>query len=308
MKTSVVRYSMNRTMIQAKWETGVQLPVSPRGVITGFSRQARKRLFDWIHTIDLERAGRALFFSATYGQAFPDGKTSKKHLDTFFKRLVRAYPSVSALWRMEYQERGAIHYHMILWGASFIPKEDLQEMWAEVVGVKFWDHKTDTPRYPFTRVEAIRSTRGVLWYVGKYIGKIDDVGTPDTKAAAGGVKSEIGEAGGTEAPRAPSGFNSSAYLTGGYRDGRFWGVVNRRALPRDLMQRVLSMPCGEMTDAVAAFVGIDRFGKNSQYHKGSWTVYLNEGESAGEVLQRMLDTGLIINESGMFKHVKANAC
>ena len=102
---------------------------------------------------------------------------------------------------MEFQERGAIHFHIIFFECPYIPKEKIQEIWAEI-----------TLSYrPFTRIERIFSHKKIMNYVAKYVGKIN--------------KNDEN-----------SGFNYPTYLSAyqkyhGQKIGRVWGYLNKCDLP-----------------------------------------------------------------------------
>jgi hypothetical protein len=69
---------------------------------------------------------KAFSVTLTYPRSWPrDPATWKKDLDTFGKRLRRRYPTLSAVWRMEFQGRGAPHFHLIL----FLPRP-LRPPWS----------------------------------------------------------------------------------------------------------------------------------------------------------------------------------
>jgi len=104
---------------------------------------------------------------------------------------------VSAVWRLEFQERGAPHFHILLFGLPFVPKGLIQKWWGEVIGCD----------RPFTRIEAVRSWRGVLGYAAKYMAKV-----------AGGL-------------------DYVAYLSA---VGRLWGVWCRAMLPWAAAVRVVA--------------------------------------------------------------------
>jgi len=172
-------------------------PPQKRGNIKGFSKSARKRLFELFHKMIVVQF---LFVTVTYGQKFPDGKTSKRHLKMFIQRLKRKYPRVAGVWRIEFQKRHAPHYHLLLTNVRYIPKEEILAMWEGVIGERFKNQTGAT----FTRVEAIKSKKHALSYVSKYVGKV-----AQREARA-------------------SGFNSVSYQTA---CGKHWGVIGREYLP-----------------------------------------------------------------------------
>jgi len=182
---------------------------TPRGAITCFSRRSRNRLLELTARLLIDQG--ATFITLTYGQAYPKERVAKRHLATILKRIRRKYPKASGVWRMEYQRRGAPHFHLLLFNCPFIYKGAIAHWWFEIVGNKFCDNKTLTPKPPFTRIEFCDSARKVTRYVSKYVAKV------------------------TPRDRAEGGFNSVPYLTGGVSDddfiGRFWGVFNRAELP-----------------------------------------------------------------------------
>jgi len=93
---------------------------------------------------------------------------------------------------LEYQERGAPHYHIIL-GLTYVPYDYIARIWYEIVGSGDEAHLAAG-----TRVEAIRSRNGVLYYASKYCAKVSGAPLEET--------------------------------------GRVWGVVGRRHLPVDVVR------------------------------------------------------------------------
>lgn len=176
-----------------------------RGSISEFSRKSRKRLFDLLNSFD-KSVEKAIFITLTYGQAWPEGKTAKRHLDNFIKRMMRFAPGCSGVWRLEYQQRGAPHFHLLLFNMPFWKKEDVAKAWSEIIGDEYCDHSGPEIRAPFTRIEACMSYKHITRYLSKYVAKRD--------AGVGLTFSH----------------NSLP--------GRFWGVINREALPLAPLQEI----------------------------------------------------------------------
>lgn len=86
-------------------------PGDLRGEITGFSQASKRRL-----KFTAANAFPSLVsqYGMTYHKATPDGRTVKKHLDTFLKALQRKFPQVRYLWILEFQTRKTPHYHLFL--------------------------------------------------------------------------------------------------------------------------------------------------------------------------------------------------
>ena len=196
-----------------------------RSLVTEFSRASRLRLLQKMATIKSSGL-KSVFLTLTYGQEFPSPREAKRHLDNFMKRIKRHHDCVSGFWRLEFQERGAPHFHLLLFGLPFVPKETLATLWGEIVGQRYWDNSVFPMRPPFTRIEALASHKHASRYVAKYVAKSDAVG---------------------------SGFNIASYLTAeGHfihpvtledcgSIGRFWGVFNASCLPlADLVEIIVN--------------------------------------------------------------------
>ena len=76
----------------------------------------------------------------TYPHEYPDDPDiCKRHLKALRKRLLRMYGPFAALWRMGIQNRGAWHFHLLLFvGSSVGPISELRRFisssWYEVTG------------------------------------------------------------------------------------------------------------------------------------------------------------------------------
>ena len=139
---------------------------TPRGKIGGFSAKSRGRLISLC--AQLNRVLHALFLTLTWpGIWNPDPKVWKTCLDTFLKRLHRAFPECSGIWKLEPQQRLAPHFHMLLFGVEFIHHSILARWWYEIVGSGDERHLQAG-----ISIEAVRSREGVMHYASKlYMGK-----------------------------------------------------------------------------------------------------------------------------------------
>jgi hypothetical protein len=101
------------------------------------------------------------------GQYAESPEIWKNDLDNFLRRLARRFEHASGVWKLEPQRRGAPHFHLLVWGASY---HDLLQWvsaaWYEVVGSNDERHLRAG-----TRVEMVRSYSGVRSYAAKYLGK-----------------------------------------------------------------------------------------------------------------------------------------
>lgn len=56
------------------------------------------------------------FVTLTYPAKFPTVSRAKRDLKVFQQRLIRRFPGSGGIWKLEPQERGAPHYHLLIWG------------------------------------------------------------------------------------------------------------------------------------------------------------------------------------------------
>lgn len=163
-----------------------------RKMIAEFSRKSRLRLLKLVTRLEKNASGKFLTF--TYRENMQDHTEAKVHLDLLLRYLKYHYKQGAFLWRMEYQKRGAIHFHVIAFNVAWIDIDALTAYWQEMTG---------DDSYP--DVEAIHNRRKAMYYVSKYVAKHE--------------RTDI------------SGFISEPYSEKPQFFGRFWGVVNRKNLP-----------------------------------------------------------------------------
>lgn len=174
-----------------------------RGDVTVFSAGSRMRLLRKLARVSPPAVNgfrhRCTFLTLTT-RAIHHPRQYKEFMRAFFKRLGRKAPSLAAIWRLEFQERGAPHLHLILYNVQWFDKKWIQNAWGEIVGQD----------RPWTRIESVRSYKHLMSYASKYAAKV-----------------------------ASYGFNSVAYRAEGEKiseyghlsPGRVWGVFNKDGLP-----------------------------------------------------------------------------
>lgn len=178
------------------------IPPGKRGNVETFSEQSRMRMLRKLARLSPSaRDGfrhRCSFLTLTTRGIYHP-RQIKEWMRAFLKRMARKWSSVSAVWRLEYQKRGAPHLHLVIYNVPYIPKDGIQAAWGEIVGED----------RPFTRIESIRSYKHLMSYVSKYAAKVQE-----------------------------GGFNTAAYQAANpesaYADespGRVWGMFNRKNLP-----------------------------------------------------------------------------
>lgn len=168
---SIIKVSKNRTCPQ----TGGGV----RGVCKGFSRGSRTRLMSTIAGVRRD-AELPCFVTLTYPNSFPEPKQSKKHLKAFVMRAKRAFPEVGIIWKLEPQQRGAPHYHLLVWGASqSVLRAFVPIAWHEIAGggdpLHLLWHEGKLSNGNKHCVQKVRSFKGVWYYASKYLGKTFEV-------------------------------------------------------------------------------------------------------------------------------------
>lgn len=139
-----------------------------RGSITLFSRPSQQRLRVLLASVNRDKAVYLpLLVTLTYPATWsPSPSDWKRDLDAFSKRLAREYPDAAAVWVLEFQQRGAPHFHLVVFGVPRIDYKWLARAWYEVVGSGDEKHLRAG-----TRVEQARKWNALQAYVSKYVSK-----------------------------------------------------------------------------------------------------------------------------------------
>lgn len=137
-----------------------------RGAITEFSVASRRNFRKKLGKIKKEEM--PILVGLTYpGQFVKEPRKWKRDLRKFNERLVYEFGNVAEVWKLEPQKRAAPHFHLLIWGVSYI---DLlvfcNRAWYEVVGSSDYDHLIHG-----AKVEKVKNWSGVMTYVAKYVGK-----------------------------------------------------------------------------------------------------------------------------------------
>lgn len=167
-----------------------------RSRIRSFSPKSRVRLMRFMARLKMNGV-RATFMTLTF-KGYPSNAEAKRCLHAFMAVLSRSYPEASAVWRMEYQKRGSIHFHLLVFNLPFWDWKEILSTWKRIT------HQSVAR----IDVQLIRTRKGVMYYVSKYIGKVDK-------------------------KHGSTFFISPPYLHGGrkWKKGRFWGYHNKKLLP-----------------------------------------------------------------------------
>lgn len=148
---------------------------SPRGRIQEWSASSRSRLKHTLGRLQREALGRALVVTLTYPGEFPapeDHAVYKSHLHTFTTALRRHWPACSGLWKLEFQKRGAAHYHLMLFGLRDEPLEALRA-WTRDTWYRIAHNGDSHLGAAGTQVDPIHSVGGSMHYFTRYLAKGD---------------------------------------------------------------------------------------------------------------------------------------
>jgi hypothetical protein len=169
------QYYENASLIKSsKGEVCERKGGGKRGKVNGFSKNSRRRLMRVIAKVRKD-ACLPNFVTLTYPNKFPTVDRAKRDLKVFLQRLVYSFPGCGYIWKLEPQERGAAHFHMMVWGI----KENILFQWVvnnwfEIAGDGDPLHKlfhAGALKGSQPCVQAVRSWKGVWSYASKYLGK-----------------------------------------------------------------------------------------------------------------------------------------
>ena len=156
-----------------------------RGLVTEFSHKSRRRLQRTLATMKLSAVAYtmaltlpgcdvALFQHAEVMEAF--AKVSRR------LSASKRFPGVSGFWKRELQSRGAIHYHLILYGLGNDELRAQFQAWMVKQWTSFFANgptpeQQEHHRWWHSREENMQLVRDFSGYFSKYLGKDGDAGT-----------------------------------------------------------------------------------------------------------------------------------
>lgn len=142
--------------------------------ITHFTDKSRRNLSKILARVRWNNYSDVMFLTLTYHNEYPTSPHAAKiDLANFLKSLLYHFPHIDYLWKLEYQERGAPHFHIIVFfrheSISINPhmfQEEIIPLWLQQQGCGCNDCKLHS-----VRVDRVRSYRKCSYYVQKYISK-----------------------------------------------------------------------------------------------------------------------------------------
>ena len=143
---------------------------TPRGVVQGISSKSRGRLIKLLAKIN--RPDAPVFITLTYREFTDDFEQWKADLHRFKCAFVYHFPTLAAVWRLEFQQRGAPHYHLLAWldresTVGFV-EETVRRCWLNAIG----QHSRANQEHG-TTVEHVADFRECAFYISLYQSKDD---------------------------------------------------------------------------------------------------------------------------------------
>lgn len=158
-----------------------------RREIKRFSRDSQRRLLFVAGNLDGMVSMATLTYPGKEDLVPKDGKVVKAHWAAMRHWLTRR--KLAGLMFMEFQERGAPHFHVFLNGR--VDKSELSEAWNRIAGHCDPDHLRAG-----TKIESIRKAHALAAYAGKYAAKQSQKDVPEAFRNVGRFWSLFGKVNG----------------------------------------------------------------------------------------------------------------
>lgn len=138
-----------------------------RSSVTQFTNASKRRLMFTARNFP----GLEIMLTLTYPSEFPlNGRTVKDHWKRFRQWMVRNGAN-TGLWVLEFQKRGAPHFHIFIRHA--LDRNEVSSAWYRIVGSKDPKHLVAG-----TRIETFRHPPALGSYVMKYASKMEQKDVP----------------------------------------------------------------------------------------------------------------------------------
>ncbi len=146
-----------------------------RSTITQFSSASRTRMLRQLRQAQFGFYPKG-FFTLTYpSQWSNDGRIIKSHFKRFLDRLQRKFPRARIFWFLEFQDRGAPHFHFFstrLFKRGYIPR--------------LWDWATNGDGgFVYQQKIKFNHHKFALWYASKYSAKCEQKIVPENYLSVG---------------------------------------------------------------------------------------------------------------------------
>lgn len=144
-----------------------------RGDIRKLSVKSHKNLIKLINKIG--RTDPCYLVTLTYGNWSPDYRLWKRDLDVFLKALRRRFPDCCGIWRLEFQARGAPHYHLLVWPSAEVDFRDSayeeDSDWLRLTWGRVSQNQTCSGLKHGSDLALVRAPKEADFYLGLYLQK-----------------------------------------------------------------------------------------------------------------------------------------
>lgn len=135
-----------------------------RGRVRAFTHRSRRRVQEKLGKLEMGEGWVMVTLTFPDWEWVGTGPECKARLRAMRKRLM-AKGVTAGMWRMEPQERGVPHFHLLCYGETWLSQEWVVEQWGQVLGY-------DGPG-PICHVTWVRTMRRMTRYVTRYAGKAE---------------------------------------------------------------------------------------------------------------------------------------
>lgn len=142
-----------------------------RGEIKGFTARSRRRLFELMHSIEFDNP---LLITLTYPEYPTDGRVFKAHLKAFREVWTRAYGRSRVIWKLEFQKRGAPHYHLLSLDVPHVDIPRLGGAWCRIAGIEGQEGTWQAFDVKSKDKDG-KDLANPVAYISKYIGKTTEL-------------------------------------------------------------------------------------------------------------------------------------
>ena len=166
---NLIEVRVNNKWLRSEYTPSESTPA--RGRVTEWSKKARMRAKRRMAQVRIDALKDAVTVTLTYPSEFPpadDHEVYKTHLDRMNTKLRKM--GLCGFWKLEFQKRGAPHYHLLLipeqkWDLKLLRKL-IAEKWYKTVG-------SNDPKHlqAGTEVSPVKSPKGAMGYLCSYMGK-----------------------------------------------------------------------------------------------------------------------------------------
>ena len=153
-----------------------------RGICRRFSSSSCRRMLFHLRNCNVPFR---VMVTLTYPMTYPrDWRRCQTHLRRFLDRLCRRFPGVKYFWFLEFQRRGAPHFHVFL--DRWVDKKWVSVTWASVCAPDVPEPERELHLAAGTRCEWLRGGLGAaVKYAAKYAAKWEQKEPPAGFAGSG---------------------------------------------------------------------------------------------------------------------------